>query len=334
MICSDLVRKQKDKTFNLPEKEILACLPCGLVVLNAQGIIVWMNSAAKQLLGADLEGAVWLDVIQNVFAPRADDGHQVSLVDGRRVNVSISSLESLPGQLVTLNDMTMTRDYEQAKANQGRLMMIGRMTAQLAHQIRTPLSSAILYTDHLTQQGSQDNRSRQWLSRIQDCHASIEQQIEDLLLFARGEALVLLPTDLQEWSQRLLLRAYSLVETAAATFRVDNQLKPAIYNLHSESLIGALLNIMKNSLDAGASDIFLRMLQRQDGGLKIEIKDNGQGFSEDAISQAFTPFFTTKAQGNGLGLAVVHAVAKAHGGEVILDSSPGEGCCVTINLLV
>lgn len=316
----------------LPEKEILACLPCGLVVLNTQGIIVWLNEAAENLLGADLTGAMWLEVIQNAFAPRADDGHEVSLVDGRRVNVAISSLDSLPGQLVTLTDLTTTRDYEQAKANQGRLMMIGRMTAQLAHQIRTPLSSAILYTEHLTSKVDNDNRCQQWLTRLQDCHASIEQQIADLLLFARGEALELVPTELEAWSLRLLERAHPLIEGESILFKVDNQLSPAFCNLHSESLTGALLNLINNSLEAGATCIFLKMWQKNNRGLSVQIADNGQGLSEEIKNQAFAPFYTTKAQGTGLGLAVVHAVVNAHGGEVILDSSPGRGCCVTINL--
>lgn len=326
MLTDDLLPSE---VIHLPEQEILACLPCGIVVLNTQGIIVWLNNAAKDLLGADFTKALWFDVIQQVFAPRADDGHEVSLVDGRRVSVAISSLTALPGQLVTLTDLTTTRDYEQAKANQGRLMTIGRMTAQLAHQIRTPLSSAILYTDHLMQRVD-DTRCVQWLIRLQDCHASIEQQIEDLLLFARGEALELTLTDLQDWSTQLYERACPVVEAQQAVLQFDNQLPKLPYLLHAESLSGALLNLINNALEAGANVIGVRLRYLQER-LVIQVIDNGPGFDEDTKGQAFAPFFTTKAQGTGLGLAVVQAVAKAHGGEVSLDSSPGAGCCVTIS---
>ncbi|KTD65776.1 sensor histidine kinase [Legionella spiritensis] len=328
-IAPDILKKEN---LNLLEKEILACIPCGLVVLNTRGIIVWSNKAAQDLLGCGLQGSLWLDVIQRAFSPRADDGHEVSLADGRRVNVAISSLSGMPGQLVTLIDLTTTRDYEQAKAKQGRLMMIGRMTAQLAHQIRTPLSSAMLFTDHLIHQQTNDSRSIQWLSRLRDCHVSIEQQIEDLLLFARGEALELVATDLKAWSERLLERIYPLVEEAAVAMDVDNQLPSMYCNLHSESLTGAVLNLINNALDAGAACIDLKMYAKTDGSVSLQVIDNGEGLSEEVKNQVFTPFFTTKAQGTGLGLAVVHAVVKAHGGEVILESSPGKGCCVTINL--
>lgn len=327
-----VIDRKEQRPFTLSEREILGCLPCGLIVLNTQGVIIWLNQAASHLLGGDLRGELWLEVIHRVFSPRADDGHEVSLVDGRRVNVSISSLESLPGQLVTLIDLTTTRAYEDAKASQDRLMMIGRMTAQLAHQIRTPLASARLYTDHLQQQVTEE-RCLQWLSRLQDCHASIEQQIADLLLFARGEALVLTATDLRQWSYRFLERVYTLLDDQKIKLEINNRLPPVMWHLHSESLIGALLNLINNSLQAKADALKISLQLQTGEGVTIQIEDNGSGLSEEARRQAFTPFFTTKAQGTGLGLTVVQAVAKAHGGQVILDSSPGQGCCVTIHLM-
>lgn len=324
--------KRIREKINLPEQDILASLPCGLLVLNAQGHIIWLNAAAEVLLGTDLQGAAWRDVIQQAFAPREDDGHEVSLVDGRRVRVAISSLDSLPGQLVTLTDLTATRDYEQAKANQHRLMAIGRMTAQLAHQIRTPLSSAMLYTEHLAAQSYEDDRCLQWIERLQDCHMSIEQQIQDLLLFARGETIEPALINIQEWCNQLIERAEPLIQAESARLTVDNQLKRTEISLHGESLTGAILNLIINALQAKASCITLSIQQSDEGGIQFKVIDNGVGMPEEIKSQAFAPFFTTKAQGTGLGLAVVYAVVKAHGGGVVLNSLSGQGSCITINL--
>ncbi|WED43788.1 sensor histidine kinase [Legionella cardiaca] len=321
----------REEYVDLPEQDILACLPCGLLILNTKGTIIWLNAAAEGLLGFNLRGATWRDVIQQVFSPREDDGHEVSLVDGRRVRVAISSLDSLPGQLVTLTDLTATRVYEQAKANQNRLITIGRMTAQLAHQIRTPLSSAILYTEHLAAQPDMDGRCLQWITRLQECHASIEQQIQDLLLFARGETIELTPTRIKEWSEQLMERAQPLVEAQSATLVMNNQLQDKEVSLHAESLTGAMLNLIINALQAKANSIVIT-IQKINLDMQIQVTDNGVGMSEEVKSQAFAPFFTTKAQGTGLGLAVVYAVVKAHGGEVILDSLSGQGSCITINL--
>lgn len=316
----------------LSEWDILSSLPTALVILNAKGRIVWLNPAAEAMLGYGLIDDLWLDVILRAFVPRADDGHEVSLADGRRVHVAISCLDSLPGILVTLSDITASRDYEKAKENEKRLASIGTMTAQLAHQIRTPLASAMLYTDHLNTLPSLDARNRTWIKRLQDCHASVEQQIQDLLLFARGTSIEPQLIQMDEWCAQLIQRAQPYVETYFALLKVNNRLEKSTASIHGESLIGAVLNLIINALQSDATEIYLTMASMEDSGLQILVEDNGKGMTEEVKSQAFSPFFTTKAQGNGLGLAVVFAVVKAHGGRVGLESKEGVGTEVALYL--
>ncbi len=209
---------------------------------------------------------------------------------------------------------------------------MGRMTAQLAHQIRTPLSSAILYTEHLAAQPQHDNRCIQWITRLQDCHASIEQQIQELLLFAKGEMIELVSLSLQDCCNQLRERAQPFIQAESAIFTIDNQSQKDEIPLHSESFIGAMLNLVINALQAKANCISLTIEDQANGDVQFKMIDNGLGMSDDIKGQAFTPFFTTKAQGTGLGLAVVYAVVRAHGGEVMLESLLGQGSCITINL--
>lgn len=314
------------------EHQILVSLPCAVLILNAKGIIIWANDAAYSLLNLELQGLAWRLVIEQVFSPREDDGHEVSLVDGRRIQVAITSLEELPGQLVVLTDLTATRAFEQARATQNRLMAIGRMMAQLAHQIRTPLSSAMLYTEHLASQSFHDNRLSQWISRIQQSHHCIEQQIEDLLLFARGEMLEPSLVNMQNWSEEILIRANALIEGSNACVNLDNHLNNEYFYLHGEGIAGATLNLIINALQAKADRIHIHLNETNDHGLEIKVEDNGLGMTEEVKAQAFSPFFTTKAQGTGLGLAVVQAVVKAHQGEVAIESISGRGSCITIML--
>lgn len=316
----------------LSEWDILSSLPTALVILNAQGKVVWLNPSAEAMLGYGLIGSLWLDVIQRAFVPRADDGHEVSLADGRRVHVAISSLESLPGILITLSDITASRDYEEAKENERRLVSIGTMTAQLAHQIRTPLSSAILYTEHLNNLPDLDYRIKNWIRRLQECHASIEQQIQDLLLFARGTSIEPKYVDMEFWCSQLTQRAQPYIESYTAVLNVNNHLITRESSIHGESLIGAILNLVINALQSEATKIDLTLASMDDSGIQISVEDNGKGMSEEIRAQAFSPFYTTKAQGTGLGLAVVFAVVKAHGGRVTLESTEGIGTQVTIYL--
>lgn len=317
---------------DLPEYEIFARLPCGLVVINAQGKVLWFNESAANLLGDGLAGARWLDVMNQAFAPRDDDGHEVSLVDGRRISVAISSLSNLPGELVTLTDLTTTRDYEHARANQERLATIGRMTAQLAHQLRTPLSSAMLYTEHLARHSSESDRNAAWIRRIEESHASIEQQIQDLLTFARGGSIEPVQVDLHSFANNLESKAQSLIAAHPIEFTFKNRLPASLHLLHEESLTGAILNLLNNSLQARAKHINIDLIYTKNSALLICVSDDGIGMSDEVKAQAFSPFFTTRAKGTGLGLAVVSAVVNAHHGEIVLDSSPDEGCCATITL--
>jgi two-component system sensor histidine kinase FlrB len=317
---------------DLSEWDILASLPTALVVLNAQGRVVWLNPLAEAMLGYGLIGVLWLDIIQKAFVPRADDGHEVSLADGRRVHVAISALDSLPGIVITLADITMSRDYEKAKENDKRLVAIGTMTAQLAHQIRTPLSSAILYTEHLHNLTPTDERSHLWLSRLQECHGSIEQQIQDLLLFARGTSIELCKMSMKDWCLQFNRRIQPFIESSSAVLQINNQLLTNVASIHSESLIGAVINLIINALQSEATEIYLTLASTEDLGIQISVEDNGKGMTDEVKAQAFLPFYTTNAKGTGLGLAVVFAVAKAHGGSVHLDSTPQKGTQVSMLL--
>jgi two-component system sensor histidine kinase FlrB len=316
----------------LSEWDILSSLPTALVILNSQGRMVWLNPSAEAMLGYGLTDALWLDVLQRAFVPQADDGHDVSLADGRRVHVAISTLDSLPGILITLSDITATRDYEKAKENEKRLVSIGTMTAQLAHQIRTPLSSATLYTEHLKNVPTQDVRTQNWINRLQECHGSIEQQIRDLLLFARGTSIEPTLINMDYWCSQLTQRAQLYIESYSAVFKVNNQLIIQDASLHGESLIGAVLNLVINALQSAATEIHLTLASTDDSGIQISVEDNGKGMSEEVKAQAFSPFYTTKAQGTGLGLAVVFAVVKAHGGRVLLESVEEVGTQVNLYL--
>jgi two-component system sensor histidine kinase FlrB len=317
---------------DVSEWDILASMPTALVIVNAQGRIVWLNPEAEAMLGYGLMDSLWLDVLLRAFVPREDDGHEVSLADGRRVHVAISCLESLPGNLITLSDITASRDYEQARENEKRLVSIGTMTAQLAHQIRTPLASAILYSDHLNNIPNLDQRSKSWIKKLQECHTSIEQQIQDLLLFARGTTIQPERMDMEFWCEQLLQRAQPYIDSYGAVLTANNQLKNQDAIIHAESLLGSVLNLIINSLQSEANKVQLTLASLDNSGIKIIVNDNGTGMSDEVKAQAFSPFFTTKAQGNGLGLAVVFAVVKAHGGNVQLESAEGIGTQITLNI--
>jgi len=179
----------------LAEKERLAnrllslldLLPGGVIVIDGQGVVREANPAACLLLGKPLEGMLWREVIARCFAPREDDGHEISLKDGRRLSIATRSLNGEPGQLVLLTDLTETRRLQDQLARHERLSALGRMVASLAHQIRTPLSAAMLYASHLSEQALPFEQQQRFAGRLKERLHELEHQVRDMLVFARGD---------------------------------------------------------------------------------------------------------------------------------------------------
>ncbi len=161
-------------------------LPTGIVVLDKRGYVAEANPVAISMLGEPLIGQRWLDIINRSFRPRSDDGLEVSLQDGRRVKLEISSLEPEAGQLIVLTDLTETRQLQSRLAHLQRLSGLGRMMASLAHQIRTPLSSALLYAQNLAIPKLHPQNRELFQQKLVARLVDLEQQVNDLLLFARA----------------------------------------------------------------------------------------------------------------------------------------------------
>lgn len=164
-------------------ENLLNILPAGVVVINGKGIVIQSNPQAKVLLGEPLDGQLWRKVIARAFKPRADDGHEVSLTNGKRVKLSISPLDGEPGQLILLTDLTETRQLQSRISHMQRLSSLGNMVASLAHQIRTPLSAAMLYAANLVQPKIDDHTRLKFSQRVNDRLAELESQVNDMLLF-------------------------------------------------------------------------------------------------------------------------------------------------------
>jgi two-component system sensor histidine kinase FlrB len=312
-------------------QNLLDLLPGGVIVIDAHGMVREANPAALDLLGEPLIGMLWRHVIARCFAPREDDGHEISLKDGRRLSIATRSLDAEPGQLVLLNDLTETRHLQSQLARHERLSSLGRMVASLAHQIRTPLSAAMIYASHLTEQALNVETQQRFAGRLKERLHELEHQVRDMLVFARGE----LPlTDRLTPSQLV-----GALESAAQTHVRDAVVRWQCDDLNGEllcnrdTLVGALLNLIENAVQASAGRSRIKIHAYSRGNaLRLCISDNGSGIDAAALARIGEPFFTTKTTGTGLGLAVVTAVARAHQGQVQFRSRPGRGTCAIVSL--
>lgn len=312
-------------------QHLLDLLPGGVIVIDDRGRVREANPAACELLGMPLEGELWRLVIARCFAPREDDGHEVSLIDGRRLSISTRSLDAEPGQLVLLNDLTETRRLQDQLARHERLSSLGRMVASLAHQIRTPLSAALIYASHLTEQQLPVETQQRFAGRLKERLHELEHQVRDMLVFARGELPLTDRIAPKALMQALQAAAQPHVEGIAMRWQCDIHDGEVLCN--RDTLVGALLNLIENALQAGTAQVRLKVhVYARGNTLRLCVSDSGSGIEPRVLERLGEPFFTTKATGTGLGLAVVKAVVRAHQGQLQLHSRLGRGTCALLGL--
>lgn len=335
------VRQQRSQEFSEKERlanrlaSLLEALPGGVVVLDGQGLVQDHNPAACAFLGEPLGGIAWVEVIQRAFAPRSDDGHEISLVDGRRVSISTCPLsDDEPGQILLITDVTEMRGLQDRLNQQQRLAAMGEVAASLAHQIRTPLSSALLYISNLKRPDLSTAERLLCGEKILSRLRHLEKLVNDMLLYARNGHL-----GDEEFSTNDLLRALvqtidPQLQTTHTRFGWHDETNGQILHGNQQMIISALVNLATNAMQAMEMDGHLQVVARYaaDDAVDLLIIDNGPGIPKQVQEKVFEPFYTTRTDGTGLGLAVVSAIAQAHQGKAWLESTSPEGSTFVLRL--
>ena len=314
---------------------LLDLLPGGVIVLDRWGAVAQANPAAEELLEREVVGRKWVEVIAECFSPRKDDWHEISLKNGKRVSLATRSLEAETGQIILLTDQTETRRLQQQVSRNERLSALGKMVSALAHQIRTPLSAALLYAGHLSERELSVEQTQRFSEKIVSRLNNLEQQVSDMLIFASGDVRLSDSVAVTDLLQEVQHAADIELSANQITLEIEPSHTSSKIICNRQTMIGALGNLIHNS--AQASDVgssITLTTQASERELTLIIRDTGSGIADDIMTrlQAEEAFVTPKAQGTGLGLAVVRAVVKAHQGTFALQSKEGEGTTVTIVL--
>jgi signal transduction histidine kinase len=233
------------------------------------------------------------------------------------------------------------KKLEAAKIQSERLAMVGTMAAQVAHEIRNPLGSITFNLDLIHREidqlaradGHSPNEARTLANEMRAEVRRIQRVIEDYLQFARLPKLQRQPVALNGFLDQKL--AFLRTELERDKVKLRTHFDPALpaINADAEQLWQAMLNLIRNSRQAMSDGGELTIGTWRDGNRAlVRITDNGKGMTEDQLQKLFMPFFTTKREGTGLGLALVQQIVTEHGGHVECESVAGQGSTFTIFL--
>ncbi|MCA1620124.1 MAG: hypothetical protein LC795_12610 [Acidobacteria bacterium] len=251
------------------------------------------------------------------------------------------------GQLLTLVDATEVAEAERGLRRQEALAAVGQAAAQVAHEIKNPLGSIRLGVAMLRDM----TRDREAITTIDLVERGIEHLSKltlDVTQFSRRRQLTLDDVDLSDLlNESLDLIAEKLQEKRTPVER-HFPAEPVQGRWDEDQLRQVFVNLLANAVDAGPAEspvtvsverISLSAGPRANGeggrqvsGARVSVTDRGQGMDERTRARIFEPFFTTKKKGTGLGLAIAKQIVEQHGGNIRVESAPGEGTRFTIEL--
>jgi two-component system sensor histidine kinase PilS (NtrC family) len=326
----------------------------GLIALDRDHRVTAVNRAAAQITGVALEramgkpwsvfgGSVPLAVIESEIASsvRGSAWREVTLrrAGGEEmpVRMTFSALRAGDGREIGLiaacEDLSAIRAMEARMRAADRLASLGRMAANIAHEIRNPLA-ALSGAVEVMAAGAADDARERLAQIVVNETGRLNGIIRDFLEYARPAPLSRTPVNVAAAADEVLLLLEHQV--GPGTLKVVREFPPALtWSVDRQQFRQALWNLCLNAVqampDGGELRVTMAIVGRR---LVVRVNDTGEGIAASDAGHIFEPFFSTKSGGSGLGLALVHRIAQDHGGEIDVQSRPGVGSTFTLTLPV
>jgi signal transduction histidine kinase len=247
------------------------------------------------------------------------------------LKLSIVEQEEAYRKLQTQTEKLISIEEELRRSE--KLATLGEMAAVLAHEIRNPLGS-IRGTAEILKDDYPVNSDKHEFIEIQIKETErLNNVVEDFLRMAKQNHPEIKPCPIAVELDTIVTILKKDAAIADVVITIDNISPALLIKGDAEKLRQALLNVMINAIHAATGGGLIEISAAEQGEYcELYIRDNGKGMTTETINNIFEPFFTTKESGTGLGLAITRKIIAAHGGDISVASSPGEGSCFTIKL--
>lgn len=326
---------------------ILKNIKQGVIFINRDGIVTAFNEQAKRLLNKEdvLNKKVWNHFPDDFFGFSIAgclkyglnyNRNFLNLKNLKQVEISTKYLSSTEknyeGLLILLNDITEIENLRKEKVKEKSTSEIGKIITTVVHEIKNPLGAIRGYAS-LLKKDLEDNESlKEKAEYILEASKSLERIVNSILQYTR-------PLQLKKESCNLC----DLIEEVVHSIKIDTSfsrtidvslhfpIKNFICKIDKDLMRLAVFNILINAYQSmeGEGTIDVYLLQRNEGCL-MSFTDSGYGMSSTQIQHIFSPFFTTKDTGNGLGLSETKKIIDAHGGSIEVTSKLEKGSTFTI----
>lgn len=329
----------------------------GVLILDPDGIITFVNSATHQLLGIDTARSIGQRVTAVMRGIEWDSLANPNRVVNRDmevfypenrflnfylapINGQVEEKEEHLGYVMLIHDVTASIKEREETIESEKLSALTFLAAGVAHEIGNPLNSLDIHLQLLNRKirkmdelsDSSQNDLQELLSTAQQEIRRLDNILKQFLHAIRPQALVREATNLHQVLRTTLetLEAELTERQVQVTLELAEQLP--LLQLDQAQIQQAIYNIIRNAAQAVASKTGKITIQSKsnDHEVTLCIQDNGGGISPENMGALFEPYKTTKASGTGLGLLIVRRILREHGGEIEIDSEEGKGTAVTL----
>lgn len=319
---------------------LLESMSDGVIAIDQRDVVVRFNRAASVILGYsadDVEGQKFQEVFRRDFvappppAPtelRAKSGRAIPVAE-RDAHVDDRRGQRL-GRVKVFQDLSELTALREQVRQMDRLAAIGEMAATVAHEIRNPLGGIKGFAAFLAQDTPDSDPRRRQIDKIILGAQRLDRVVNELLEYTRPVEIRLRPVSCAAVVAAALL--YS--ECDHSRVSITSEVDPALKILADEDKLRQVLqNIITNAIQSieGRGEISIEA-EVEDSQLLLSCRDTGCGMAPAALQKVFSPFYTTKEKGTGLGLAVAQKIIEGHGGSIAVESVAGEGTVFRIRL--
>lgn len=333
-----------------------------IIIADCDGFIIDLNPAGLELLGCeDKDRFLRKKTFPELFVDQRDyvkflrmmesDGYvkdfEAVLIDnnGRRLDTLITAnfrsdkTGNVCGYEAIIKDITEWKRMQEKLQEADRLASVGQLAAGLAHELNSPLGIILGFTSLLEKEVAEGEDLKRDIQVIRRNAEICKRIVEDLLKFSRRTETNPEHVNINQIVDEVLEMLSYAAEEKGVRFEWDlDQTLPDVI-VDREKIRQVVMNITLNALQAvekGGEVIVKTGMDRKGGRVFVSVKDNGSGIPRENLKRIFEPFFTTKepGEGTGLGLSVSYGIVKEHGGEIIVESTYGEGSIFTVYLPV